>query len=252
MSNNYQGQGNRPQRKLTLLDDFRMRLVGNRIDDSSERPPGWSVKVIKNRPVIEVKTNVASDQAKQYGTIKAELDPLTFEEFCNTLERIAAGGQDKAVIQCHDYPYTAQGRSKELKLQSSIIVGKEQDGTVYVGLVSWDNSRPVIKFPVRPSQYNRYLKSDGSRVDEAEMSQRTAASYARMIRQLVYQVLVNEYVPAERPQGQQNNNQQGGGQRNQGGYGGQQGGGGGYNNNGGNAGGGGGGDNWGSADSLPF
>lgn len=232
MSNNF--QGNRAPRQLTILDDFRMRLVGP-VANGGERPSNFSVKVVKNRPVLEVRTNVPND--KNYGRITADLDPISFETFLGWLETI--GDKEpghKDALKVSDYPFTQQGRSKELKLQSTVIVGKENDGTVYLGVVSWDSNRPVIKFPVRPSQFHKYVKADGSPWEEAEISQVYARSYARLLRQLVYNVLQATYTPPE-PRGGGNQGGGGGGyQQRQGG------GGGGYQNNnqgGGNQGGGG-------------
>ncbi len=227
--NNNGGGGNRPPRKLTILDDFRMRLVGP-VANGGERPATFSVKVIKNRPVLEVKTNVGGD--KNFGQIRGEFgDIIEFETFLGWLEMAPTMQPgEKYSMRILDFPFQQGGRSKELKLAATVIVGKEQDGTIYLGLVSWEQSRPVIKFPVRPSQYHQYLKGNGERFSEAEASVTYAPAYARTLRNLIGPNLTVEYTPPEpRPQ-----NGGGGG----GGYGGGGQGGGGYQqrNNGGGGG----------------
>jgi hypothetical protein len=224
---NNNGGGQRPPRKLTILDDFRMRLVGP-VASGGERPATFSIKVIKNRPVLEVKTNVAGD--KQFGQIRGEFgDIIEFETFLGWLETaVTAEPGWKQSMRFLDYPFQQGGRSKELKLSVTAIVGKEQDGTVYIGVVSWDQSRPVIKFPVRPSQYHQYIKGNGERFSEAEASITYAPAYARLLRNLVPLALVAEYTPPE-PRPQQGGGGYGGGNGG-GGYGGGGGGNGGYQN----------------------
>jgi len=218
MSYNQQG-GQRPPRKLTILDDFRMRLVGP-VANGGERPVTLVCTVKKNRPVIVVKTNVPGD--KQFGQIQAEWpDAMSFEMFLEELEnadKIEATKRTAGKIS--DFPFQQGGRSKELKLAATAFVGREQDGTVYIAVVSWDQSRPVVKIPVRPSQYMNWIGPDGQPLSAEAASLRFARAYARTVRGIMHQVLINEYEPpAPRPQ-----NGGGGG-----GYGGG-GGGGGYQN----------------------
>lgn len=229
MSYNQQG-GNRPQRKLTILDDFRMRLVGP-VANGGERPTTLVCTAKKNRPVIVVKTNIPGD--KQFGQIQAEWpDAHSFDAFLDDLENADKIEPGKRIAsRISDYPFQQGGRSKELKLSATAYVGREADGTVYIAVVSWDQSRATIKFPVRPSQFLNWIDQDGQPMNEAKASVRFARSYARTVRNIMTQVLIAEYEPpAPRPQ-----NGGGGG-----GYGGGNGGGG-YQNNRGNGGGGGGG-----------
>lgn len=219
---NYQ-QGNRPQRRLTILDDFRMRLVGPTAN-GGERPAVFNITVKKNRPVLVVKTNIPGD--KQFGQIPGEFDPVNFEMFLDKLrniEKIAPGARE--AVRISDFPFQQGGRSKELKLAATVYVGREQDGTAYVAVVHWDQSRAILKFPLVPSQFHSWIKSDGQPYTPAEVSLIFAPSYANMVGRIVSQVLHTEYEP---PAPRQNN---GGG----GNYGG------GGNNGGGNYGGGGGG-----------
>lgn len=216
---NYQ-QGNRPQRRLTILDDFRMRLVGPTAN-GGERPAVFNITVKKNRPVLVVKTNIPGD--KQFGQIPGEFDPVNFEMFLETLrniERIEPG--KRVACRISDYPFQQGGRSKELKLASTVFVGREADGTGYVAVVHWDQSRAVLKFPLVPSQFHSWIGEDGQPFTPALISMRFAPAYANTVGRIISNVLHSEYeAPAPRPQN-------GGGN---GGYGGGNQGGGGYNNN---------------------
>lgn len=203
MSNyNQQGQGNRPAFKPSILNEFRMRLVGP-VLNGAERAAGLTFRVKRNRPVITVMTNLPND--KNRGIIEAELDNPSFEVFLDMLEK--AGTLEpgtKQGIKCLDYPFTQGGRSRELKPQAQVIVGREQDGTVFIAVVSWDSTRPVIRFPVRPSLFQQFIKSDGSIMDEPTASLLYAPAWSRVLRNLVFGLLRTEYVHPERrtPAGQ--------------------------------------------------
>jgi len=191
--------------KQSILNDFRMRLIGNAIQ-GADRPPSLHVRVHNNRPKIQVWTNVPNDKNK--GIIEAELDPTTLEVFLNFLENAPSlePGQHNA-IKALDRPWVKGGRSPDLKPQSKTIVGKEQDGTIFICVLSWDQSRPVIKFPVRPSIYYQFEKSDGSQMDEASASAIFAPAWARMLRSLVFNQLREDFVPYQPSQNKGQNNQ---------------------------------------------
>lgn len=233
---NNNGGGQRPPRKLTILDDFRMRLVGP-VAPGGERAATLSMTVKKNRPVIVVKTNIPGD--KQFGQIAGEFDVVNFETFLHFLENAAEQIQPGQRAQCKisDFPFQQGGRSKEMKLSSTVFVGREQDGTVYIAVVSWDQSRAVIKFPVRPSQFHSWIGPDGQPFTEASISQIHAKSYARIVGRIISAVLHSEFeAPPPRPQNGGGGGGYGGGGG--GGYGGGGGGqGGGYQQNGGGGGG---------------
>lgn len=235
----YQNNGDggaRPAFKATALNEFRMRLVGP-VLNGANRAAGLTFGLKKNKPKVTVRTNLDNDKNK--GIIEAELDYATWEVFLGQLENAPRMENGSHVqIVCLDYPFTQQGRSKELKPQTKVILGREQDGTIYIAVLSWDQSRPIIRFPVRPSQFNQFIKADGSPMDEATATTLYAPAWARVLRELMMNLVRTEYVHPEPKQRDGGSNSYGGNRGGGGGYNRGGGGGGNYGNNGGGGGGG--------------
>lgn len=222
------GNQNRPQRKRNHFDELRSRLIGNTVD-GAQRPPTLQFGIHRNQVTMTVRSNHPNDN-KNYGRIVATLDMPTFGVLTQLLKRAPTWNNDtKEIIECWDQPFINGQRSKDLKLDTKVIVGKDREGVVYLAVLSWDSSRPIVKFPVRPSQYTRLVHSDGSAYTEAEASCIYAPGWASQLTEIVSNLLASDFY--ERPE---SNNQ--GGYGNRGGQGGQGGQGGGYGNRGGQGG----------------
>jgi len=189
----------RPTYKNTILNEFRMRLIGSTLQ-GADRPPTLTFKVKKNRPHVSVWTNLPNDKNK--GMIEADLDFPSFEVLLGLMESIESlpPGENRA-IKCLDQVWAQGGPSKDLKPISKVVVGREADGTAFLSVLSWDSTRPVIKFPIRPSRYHQFIKADGSPMDEQTASLLYAPAWARVLRGLIWDMLRTEYVPpkSDRP-----------------------------------------------------
>lgn len=207
-------QGNRKPFVPTYLNEMRMRLMGP-VLNGAERASSLSFKMKKNRPVVSVRTNLPND--KNFGLIDAELDAMSFEVLIGMLQnaRDMEPGTKEA-LRTLDFPWSGQGRSKELKPQTTVIVGREPDGLIYLAVTSWDQSRPVIKFPVVPSQYVQYIKNDGQVLTAVDASIKWSRAWAGVLRELMYDLLRANYEEPQRNT-RQNNGGQGGYQQNSGG-----------------------------------
>lgn len=243
--------GNQQQRgtprKKTALDEFKLRLVGEPVN-GAKRPPTLGFSIVKNLPQIDVRTNVESD--KDYGRISAKLDQPTFFAVMELINKAIEGPNDSKTVVKNFAHRFINGKRSDPMLDSQIVVGKDASGVVYMGVMSWEKERPIIKFPFRPSQYAKFSNSDGTEMSLADVSVLYGKGYLKMLHGLIPLVLASEYVEPPPRDPQQGGGGYGGGQGggNRGGYNGGQGGG---NRGGGEKwGGGGNGNSGGASDGL--
>lgn len=171
----------------------------------------------KNSPRIVVYTNVEADRATKSDQIQGELDLVQFDAFIQAVEDAANPlvPFTKEVIELRNYIWMNGQRSEEPKTKAYLIVGRNENGTVYVSLKHFDPKRPAIKFEFGFSVYGRYVSNDGQ-VEPSLASRRTAKAMAKMWSKY----MLDEYgakttlpLPPQRP---------GFGGQQQGGFGGQQ------------------------------
>lgn len=231
------GNQNRPQRKRNHFDELRSRLVGN-LQEGAQRPATLQFGIHRNQVTLTVRSNHPND-TKNYGRIQATLDMPTFGVLTDLMAKAPSWNNDtKEIIECWDQPFINGQRSKDLKLDTKVVVGKDREGVVYLAVLSWDSSRPIVKFPIRPSQYTRLTHGDGSSYTEAEATLLYAPGWAKQLTQIISTLLADDFY--ERPDNNNGRGGYGGGQGggNQGGYGNrQQGGGNNYNQRAGGGGG---------------
>jgi len=245
-------QGNAPQRKQLPLDDQRMKLYGTPVQGATKRPVltfGYVTrKFVANMASITVKTQVPDD--KNNGLIKAEIPMALMYSIRETINDMLTlqGAQEKIRGLYTDF---LMGKKMDAPVKAvSLIIGKEEDGRVYLALVS--RNRPSIKFHIAPDDFFREVMKDGQEMNTAEYYSQYARGFMNMILGVYDNLTQSEFIGWS-PNGDGGNagggNQNGGGNNNYSGGGGQSGG----NNNsngGGQSGGGWGGGNDSGGDDL--
>lgn len=242
--NNFQGNGT--PRDRHAIGDVRLHLTAEP-QAGGTKSPRLSIYYHKNKVSIEVRTNVPSDMdGQERGIIRAEIDPHVFFMFLSALRGAADGAPgerpERIRIKRPDFQKRNNG---EPVLECTLVFGKDQEGVVYISVLSWKKDRPAIRFPFAIDKFIELVKADGSPWSKADASVELARGYCKLWEQLIPQYMFNRYKQEEfKP-------------RNGGGGGG----GGGYNGGGYNRQGGGGGDmrtdakppenDW-NTDDLPF
>lgn len=236
MSNGFNKGGIQPREK-TILDHPKFKLTGD-LNSDGKRPTFHPYLHInandssKNSPRIVVYTNVEADKATKSDQIQGELDIIQFEAFLTALEDAAnpAIQFTQEVIELRNYIWMNGQRSEEPKTKAYLIVGRNENGTVYVSLKHFDPKRPAIKFEFGFSVYARMVANDGP-VEPAVASRRVARSMVKLWGGYMRDVY-KEKTGLPQPRQQQGGGGFGGngggfgGQKQGGGFGGQQGGGG--------------------------
>lgn len=238
----------------TALTEYKLRLTAPKVE-GAQRRPSLAFTVVKNNPRITVRTEVEGDKNK--GVANAPMDGQTAYTLIDILHNMKDLEPGKAIkIENKNHTYTNGERSKDLVVISTTLVGRDEEGRCFIGLVA-PGVTPV-KFMFTPGFYHTFSYKDGSAPSEAEISLFCARGYARLMENLLANVMDTHYMePEPRPQnggggygGGNRGGGYGGGNRNygnksSGGSGGHQGG----NSGGGNSG----GDGWdGANDDFPM
>ena len=209
-----------PQRTKNALDEMKLRLNGELCGGT--RPPSLSMLMLSNQLRISCYTN--KDNDKQNGKIDAKMDSVTAYAFLDILSRAHTFQPgEKYGIECKA-PF--QGDWRNPKLESTLYVGKLEDGTVYIGVVSYDHDRPKLIFPLVPTNFHEFVGPDKKPLGRAGVSEIYSRGYAKLMENLCASVLDTHFKEREKKDGGN------GGGGNRGGNGG-----GGYGNRGGNGGG---------------
>lgn len=135
----------------------------------------------KNAPRIVVYTNVEADKATKSDQIQGELDIIQFEAFITAIEDAADPNIkfDKEIVELRNYIWMNGQRSEEPKTKAYLIVGRNENGTVYVSLKHFDPKRPALKFEFGYSVYARMVSQEGP-VEPAVASRRVARAMATL------------------------------------------------------------------------
>lgn len=196
----------------------------------------FSLDFYKGNPRLKVRTGDPADEGNTYGMIEAPMDISTLLTLSQLIRDLVATGEKKKFkLTCNT--------GKDPVLLSSIIVGRHDDGRIYIGIRSADTSRPVIEFvfALTNQRYHAIYGQDGKEMPIPELSQRTALAWCVVFETMATNMAMQTYEAPKPPEGGFKkggfNRGGGGGGFNRGGGGGQggfnRGGGAGYNRGGG-------------------
>lgn len=179
---NYNQQARKPLPK-TAFDELKLRMEGPP-QEGQRRPPNLRVSVIKNSPRIDVFTNIEND--RDNGRISAPMDAMTFFTLVELTNNIADGEPDNQIMVANK-----TGRPGEQRVISHTVIGKDREGRCFISVIAQD--RPKIKFTFAPSAWHSMVKMDGTPVPEAEVSVVYAKAWARLMAELVPNVLDHHF-----------------------------------------------------------
>lgn len=237
-------QNFRKQRKKTALDHTKMRLYGEKLDNAKGAPSLLFYLTEDGNPRIDVYTGVEGD--KDNGLIRAAMDIRTARALIELSDVVIKhDGPCRFYISNKNYLWPGGKRSDTPVEISKTVVGKAEDGRIYLSLLAKDRPKAIFYF-TNPF-FHKITDSEGQPIDKALDSRLFAKGYFNQVGDLLSVVSALTYKePA--PRGQHGG--QGGG-----GYNNNRGGNNNYNNNNNNGGGNGGGQSNngdGGFDDIPF
>lgn len=202
------------QKKQLPFEDRRNKLYGPAVQGGKGRPTltfGYVTrKFVNNMASITVKTNVPDD--KDYGRITAEFPMAQMYTIFEMIEKAAreANYEQQSIRVYTDF---AAGKKTDQPFpKANLIIGKEDDGRVYIALVA--KNRPNIKFHIGPEEFYK-LVVNGQELTTAEYYGMYATGYIKMIRAIYDNVVSTEFIPwYPDNNGGGNNNNGGGGNNN--------------------------------------
>lgn len=240
MSDNNQ-QNQPPVRKRNALNNSKLSLSAKL--PNSNIFAQLSVSLFKNNPrfVFNAKDPSLMNRENNFGKIEAAFDSPVFfgvlellREAINSREVFEKGFENS------NHEFVNGQRSQDIRHLTTLKVGRDQDGHIYISVTSTDPKWPKVKFifGVPDQRYHRLINADGSPANRAQLSNLMARAYLNMWSEMVSGCLVVNYEDIPPPNGRGGYNKggnrggygggQGGGR---GGYGGGSNGGGGYNRN---------------------
>lgn len=215
--------GNQPApRKKTLLNARRMKLQSSeKNQDGKYATLALDFLPKSNCPHLVVWTNLESErQSRNNGKIDAPFDPVNFYVFLGYVGRAVneQPGWRAPKISLMDYFWKNKERSAEpTRVAADVFVGKDNEGLIYVSVIA--HERPKFKFVMAPNEFHMYTNPDGTPYPKDIISAEWARAWVEMVRDVMPQIMVENF--QEEVYGNK-----GGNNNNRGGYGG--------NNNGGN------------------
>lgn len=204
---------NLPPRKKIALDNRKLALSA-----PCPSAPGkfatLSWRLVSNNPRISVYTNDPADMTEKNGNglIAAAMDAPVFFALMRLMYKIIDGPNGvKEKIENKNYIFPGGKRSEKPVVVSEIIVGKDDEGVVFISVVAYDKSRPRIKFELLPNEFHCLYHQNGQQFTKAEASEIYARGYMQCVEGLMTHLLVTEWVEPEKKENNGNNR---GGNRN--------------------------------------
>lgn len=195
-----------PPRRKIALDNNKLSLSA---PNSKGKKAGLLWQLINNNPRIVVYTNDPDDQV-DYGKITAALDSPTFFAFLRLIEQaITAEKGYKEKIDNLNYTWGGGKRSDTPTVVSSLLVGKDDDGVIWIAVSA--PRRPQIKFPFMNPEFHNFIHRDGTPYEKAEVSALMAAAYVDFLRPMLANLMVSEYVEPKPKDDRGGNNRSSGG-----------------------------------------
>lgn len=122
----------------------------------------------RGNPRIVIHTNDPADSENMYGKINASMDMMTFEVLMARLEFVsnAEPGYKEKIGNLSTYK--GSQRFDTPQLVNSTLIGKDEDGRVWISVV--EDSRPTPRFFFQPGEYHQVIRRDGTPLPPAEAS----------------------------------------------------------------------------------
>ncbi len=157
----------------------------------------WSVK--NGYPRATVWINGADRSIKSYDNMI--ISPFTYAglaAFTSTMADVidAENGTEYA-IQCFNTKFVDNKRTDEVELQSTMTIGKDKAGVIYLALGA--DGKPTVRFDLHVrTKWNKILLNGEDISVKAQGSKLFAKHYLKMVEKSIFDIMVEDrelYVP---------------------------------------------------------
>ena len=223
--NNFNRNNNPPkERAKHSLNDFRFRLVGQRLDGAT-KPCNLGFDIGRDGIEFTANTNVEGD--KDYGRIRFSVslqDAFFIMTVLERAPRLQAGKHETIAIA--GAVWDRQSNSRKVRMQANMKIGRNDAGVIYIAVSSWETSRPTVMIEMLPSNLVKLVDPEGNPAPADKVSELMAVAWAKSLSEMLPMVLNQEYARvnadflAKQSQGRPGGQQGGGGGQQQSGGGG--------------------------------
>lgn len=221
-----------PQRTKTILDDPSLRLSADVMETGTGRPTFKVIPCGRNMIRIDIYTNLPND--KDNGLIRADVPYSDFGRITDKIMEMADPSYpaEAIVFAFEDFTFFNKKRSDKKQLIYRIVLGKEEDGRIYISVLLADPDRAKIKFYFGDAFRLTVRKASNGTITDAQIASMSAKSWVNNFWRYAGPILSEAWQDRSPNANGGNGNGNGGGNRgNGGGYNNNRGGNGGYNNN---------------------
>jgi len=186
------------KRTKTALDHQKLRMYGEKIDGAKQAPSFLFYLTEDGNPRIDVYTGVEGD--KDNGLIRAAMDIRTARALLELSEEVVNhAGPCRYYISNKNYLWPGGKRSDTPVEISKTVIGKAEDGRIYISLVAKD--RPKAIFYMQSPFFHNLTDAEGQPVPKDFESKLFTRGYFNHVGELLANVATAIYKePAPRGQ----------------------------------------------------
>lgn len=141
-------------------------------------------------PRITINTNIEEDKVNKSGMLIAAFNPETFYILLDYLEIVANGANDTSYkFECKTTTELSEGGRSEPFVSSSVMVGKDAEGKVWMSVIA--ENRPKIKFVFMVSSFHTIHEKGKGPISEDIASKLQALACIRLLRQGYYKLVLD-------------------------------------------------------------
>lgn len=165
--------------KVVTLSRFSMAAVRSNSKSGTDKPASLIWGSYRGNPRIIIYTNDPADSEHNYGRINANMDIAAFEVLAEQIKRIADGAPGDKIKINNLSTYKGAEKFDTPRLVNSTLVGKDDDGRVWISVV--EDNRPTDRFFFGPGEYHQVIRPDGTQLPANESSVYFAKAYMRAL-----------------------------------------------------------------------
>lgn len=124
------------------------------------------------------------------GAINYPMDNMTMTTVMTKLIGIAKGQNENQIsIESLTTVYENDKPTKQKKVTSTLVMGKNKDGIVYISVVA--DAKPKVVFPFKSSEFHVFRNNNKEVMSTADVSKDMAIGVAKLALQAIAIVMVN-------------------------------------------------------------
>lgn len=138
------------EKKSSVLDNGKLAMSAPKLKDGGY-PPKLKVQLFNNNPQFTVFSGVTS--AKRSGIINAGMDTITFFLALRLIEKLI-----DAPVPAQTLVYEIEnhgGRGAEKAIKSKTILGKDNEGVMFISILDVDDTMPKVRFNFNSDFYHK-------------------------------------------------------------------------------------------------